>query len=255
MSESAVANKVETDFLVLTEEQVDALADAWEAFLAAPQGKRTWSMLSAFDPFAAAVRQVAALPAEGLAFVVMTPPADGVEKAMLDSKGPIGFLSQRIRAVNPNAHLLLLPAGWSFRTMDRKQAREFAANMLAFVPDDDLEALGLRRVDALDRVEAPPAPPPARSRALLPGDIFERLQALDPPVGMIRIKTVHSPDDGVGIVPSVTVRTEGRVPDAVQDELAARMEAPARLVFKDDAGVARVARPPLRTETQETARG
>ena len=167
MSESAVANKVETDCLALTEEQVDALADAWEAFLAAPQGKRTRSMLSAFDPFAAAVRQVAALPAEGLAFVVMTPPADGVEKAMLDSKGPIGFLSQRIRAVNPNAHLLLLPAGWSFRTMDRKQAREFAANMLAFVPDDDLEALGLAKPDAASCEREP-----ARRIALIAAAVF-----------------------------------------------------------------------------------
>ena len=153
--ESAVTNKVEADCLVLTEEQVDALADAWEAFLAAPQGKRTWSMLSAFDPFAAAVRQVAALPAEGLAFVVMTPPADGVEKAMLDSKGPIGFLSQRIRAVNPNAYLLVLPAGWSFRTMDRAQAREFVSNMLAFVSDEELAEHGLRHVGENA------APPPA----------------------------------------------------------------------------------------------
>ena len=108
------------------------------------------------DPFAGVETQIATLPSEGLAFAVMTPTADGIEPDFLSHRGAFAELSRRIAAVNSNAHLLVLPAGWSFRTMDRGQACDFAANMLAFVPDEDLAALGLRRTDPADTIEAPP---------------------------------------------------------------------------------------------------
>lgn len=221
----------------MTAKEESELREAWKAASTSPSCERSTARpADEADSFIDAMFRVAALPAEGLAFVVMTPPADGIDGALLAAKGPLGVLSQRLRAVNPSAHLLVLPAGWSFRTMDRTQSREFAANMLAFVPDEDLAAVRLRRTDETDRVESSPIPDSCRH--LLPGEVLARLQALDPSVGTIRIKTVYANGDP----PSMTVRTTGRVPDDVQDTLAAQVAPNVRLVFKDDKGYARAAR-------------
>ena len=231
----------------MTDEMRDAILKAWKECTFVSSGAHP--RLETVDPLADVVAQVAALPREGLAFVVLTPTADGVVEDAIKPQGPIAFLSQRIRAANPNAHLLVLPQGWSFRTMDRAQAREFVSNMLAFVSDDELAEHGLKHV------EENAAPPPADPRhPLLPGDVFERLLALDPPVGAVRIKTVYA-NDRAGDAPCMTVRTASRVPEQVQDELAACMPPHVRLVFKDN-DYSRVARVPSRANSsKETAGG
>jgi hypothetical protein len=98
--------------------------------------------LSLDDPFAGALIEIASLPAEGLAFAVVKVP--DLPDALDDSR-KLHELSEKVRAANPNASLLLLPGDWSFRTMHPEMARQFSQNMLAFVSDDELAKVGLYR--------------------------------------------------------------------------------------------------------------
>jgi hypothetical protein len=100
--------------------------------------------LSIGDPLAGAITEVSSIPAGGLAFVVVKPP-DMAEA--LDYMRAVKTLRDRISAANPDAYLLLLPIDWSFRTMQPEMARQFAANMLAFVSDDELARIGLKRME------------------------------------------------------------------------------------------------------------
>lgn len=121
---------------------VEALAEhgITECSLAAGEGR-----LVLGDPIADAVAEVGRLPAEGMAFVVLKAPTpDGV----IDASRAVRELSDRVRRANPNGYLLLLPADWSFRVMQPEMARSFAVNMIAFVSDDELEKIGLKRIEA-----------------------------------------------------------------------------------------------------------
>ena len=101
--------------------------------------------LSIGDPIAGALTEVRQMPAEGLVFLRLGVPDTS---AFLDSSHAIRDLAERVRQANPNGHLLVLPHDWSFRTMDPEMARQFAVNMIAFVTDDELEKIGLKRTEA-----------------------------------------------------------------------------------------------------------
>lgn len=102
--------------------------------------------LTVGDAMAGALVQVESLPKTELAFVVMKlPDNDG----LLDNSRAVKGLHEKVRAANPDASLLVLPADWSFRTMRPEMARSFASNMLAFVSDSELEKIGLCRKETL----------------------------------------------------------------------------------------------------------
>lgn len=96
------------------------------------------------DPLAGALAEVQHAPADGLTILRLSVPDAG---ALLDVSGGVAELSRKVREANPNGWLLLLPADWSFRTMQPEMAREFARNMLAFVSDDELEQIGMKRIE------------------------------------------------------------------------------------------------------------
>ena len=100
--------------------------------------------LSLDDPFAGALVEIASLPVEGLTFAVVRVP--DLPDALDDSR-KLHELSEKVRAANPNASLLLLPSDWSFRTMVPEMAIQFATNMIAFVSDQELAKVGLYRKD------------------------------------------------------------------------------------------------------------
>ena len=132
---TAAIDRVLSSVEVLHEHGID------ECCLAAADGR-----LVLGDPLAGALVEVAALPAEGLAFVVLKPPSPD---ELIDASRAVKELSERVREANPNGYLLVLPAEWSFRVMSPDMAREFARNMMAFVSNDELERIGLKRVEAI----------------------------------------------------------------------------------------------------------
>jgi hypothetical protein len=84
------------------------------------------------------------IPDEGLVFVLVRLPEGAEPGAFASVLSPI---TRQIKAVNPDAHLLVLGAGWSFRTLKAKDAREFARNMISFMSEDDLAEIGVHRIE------------------------------------------------------------------------------------------------------------
>lgn len=95
-----------------------------------------------------AVAELATLPRDGLAFVVLRFPGEGDDP--IDHSAALKRVAERVREANPNGYVLVLPAGWSFRMMPPGQARDFARNMLAFVSDDELAEIGLTRDGSIE---------------------------------------------------------------------------------------------------------
>jgi hypothetical protein len=84
------------------------------------------------------------IPDEGLVFVLVRLPEGAEPSAFSEVLSPI---SQQIRHVNPNAHMIVMGAGVSFRTLKAKDAREFARNMISFMSEDDLAEIGVHRIE------------------------------------------------------------------------------------------------------------
>lgn len=96
------------------------------------------------DPIAGALVEVASVPRSELAFVVVKVADPG---ELPHAQSQLKMLSDKVRSANPEASLLVLPGDWSFRTMQPEMAIQFAVNMIAFVSDDELEKIGLRRIE------------------------------------------------------------------------------------------------------------
>ena len=87
-----------------------------------------------------AIAQVAALPAEGVAFVVLKrPDADDP----IDHSAALESISNRVKEANPNGYVLVLPESWSFRTITHEHALQFIRALITFVSDEELAAAGL----------------------------------------------------------------------------------------------------------------
>lgn len=84
------------------------------------------------------------IPDEGLVFVLVRLP-EGADPGAFS--GVLSNLTQIVKAVNPDAHIIMLGAGWSFRTLKAKDAREFARNMISFMSEDDLAEIGVHRIE------------------------------------------------------------------------------------------------------------
>ena len=84
------------------------------------------------------------IPDEGLVFVLVRLP-EGADPGAFSEV--LSGLTQMVKAVNPDAHIFMLGAGWSFRTLKAKDAREFARNMISFMGDDDLAEIGVHRIE------------------------------------------------------------------------------------------------------------